>query len=235
MRILSLIFCGLSLAATAQEKAARSCRIIFLKAPENAPQTLQLFDGTTSQEVELPRMNFSPVYQIAPGAINLRLLPAPPAKPEDINPAAPGAKVAADVADCYLLVASDPTNPVTPVRMSVINAGQSVFKNGQMLWFNLSDKTVGGQIGKQQLSIAPNARSVIDAPASKSEEYNVNLAYYKSGNEKLQPLCETKWRHDPASRTVLFLINEPGTRTPRVMGFPDRREPKAQATTDLTE
>jgi hypothetical protein len=235
MRILSLIFCGLSLAATAQEKATRTCRIIFLQAPENAPQSLQLFDGTTSQEVELPRMNFSPVYQIEPGAISLRLLPAPPAKPEEINPAAPGAKVAADVTDCYLLVASDPTNPVTPVRMSVINAGQGIFKNGQMLWFNLSDKTVGGQIGKQRLSIEPSARSVIDAPASKSEDYNVNLAFYITGNEKLQPLCETKWHHDPGSRTVLFLINEPGSRTPRVLGFPDRREPKAQAMTVPTE
>ena len=228
MRISCLIFWALCLGATAQEKAIRSCRIIFLKAPEDAPHTLQLFDGATSQEVELPRMNFSRVYKIAPGAINLRLLPEAPVKPEEINPAAPGAKVAAEITDFYLLVASDPSNSVAPVRMSVINAGQEVFKNGQMLWFNLSDKSVGGQIGSQRLSIAPNARSILDAPAEKTENYNVNLAFYIPGNEKLHPLCETKWHHDPASRTVLFLVNEPGSRTPRVLGFPDRREPKAE-------
>ena len=228
MRISCLIFWVLCLGATAQEKATRSCRIIFLKAPDDAPETLQLFDGATSQEVELPQMNFSQVYQIAPGPLNLRLLPAAPVKPEEINPAAPGAKLAAEITDFYLLVASDPANPVAPVRMSVINAGQEVFKNGQMLWFNLSDKAVGGQVGRQRLTIAPNARSVLDAPAEKGENYNVNLAFYITGNEKLHPLCETKWHHDPTSRTVLFLINEPGSRTPRVMGFPDRREPKAE-------
>ena len=228
MRISCFIFWALCLGATAQEKATRSCRIIFLKAPEDAPQTLQLFDGTTSQEVELPQMNLSRVYPIAPGAINLRLLREVPVKPEEINPAAPGAKVAAEITDFYLLVASDPTNPVAPVRMSVINAGQDVFKNGQMLWFNLSDKSVGGQIGKQRLSIAANARSILDAPAGESQDYNVNLAFYMPGDEKLHPLCETKWHHDPGSRTVLFLINEPGSRTPRVLGFPDRRESKAK-------
>ena len=228
MRIPLLIFCVLSLAASAQETATRSCRVIFLKAPDDAPETLQLFDGITSQEVELPRMNLSKVYQVAPGAINLRLLRQPLAKPEQIDPAAPSAKVAADVIDFYLLVASDPANPVAPVRMSVVNAGQGVFKNGQMLWFNLTDKSVGGQVGNQKLAVASNARSVLDAPVREAIDYYVNLAFYVAGDKNLHPLCETKWRHDPNSRTVLFIVNEPGSRTPRVLGFPDRREPKVK-------
>lgn len=228
MRLSLLILAGLAITAAAQEKGSRSCRIVFLMPPPEAPRTLYLFDGTSAQEVELPRMNLSKVYQIAPGAITLRLLPENPLKPAEINPAAPGAVVAATVTDCYLLVASDPANPVTPVRMSVIDAGQGIFKNGQMLWFNLSDKAVGGQLGKQKLVIAPNARSMVDAPADKNGDYTVNLAFQMPGTDKLQPLCETKWRHDPNSRSVLFIVNEPGTRTPRVLGFPDRREPKKE-------
>src|SRR6478672_856575 len=103
MRLLILILSGFSLTATAQEKNSRSCRIVFLMPPPGAPRTLHLFDGTSSREVELPRMNFSRVYQIAAGDVTLRLLPEAPVKPEDINPAAPGAKVAANVSDCYLL------------------------------------------------------------------------------------------------------------------------------------
>lgn len=222
MRFIITLLCGVSL-ASAQEKATRSCRIVFVMAPEDAPRSLFLFDGTTTQKVELPRMNLSPVYEIAPGEISLRLLPAPPAKPEEINPVAPAARLAAAITDCYLIVGSDPSNPVAPVKFAVIDAGNSVFKNGQMLWFNLSDKLVGGQVGKQKLSIAPNARSVIEAPSSKREDYNVSLAYYASQGGKRQPLCETKWNHDPESRTLLFLITQAGTRTPRVMGFTDSR------------
>lgn len=228
MRIILLILSSLVITAGAQEKAARTCRILFLMRPPDAPKTLQLFDGSTSQPVELPRMNFSMVYQIAPGALTLRLLPEAPAKPEDIPRAAPSVTVAENISDFYLLVASDPTNPVAPVRMSVVDAGRSLFKDGQMLWFNVSDKSVGGQVGKQRLAIAPNGRTLMEAPADAKGEYAVDLAYRTADDSKLHPICETKWRHDPSSRTVMFVTNEPGTRTPRVMGFPDRREAKKE-------
>jgi hypothetical protein len=44
-------------------------------------------------------------------------------------------------------------------------------------------------------------------------------------NDRLYPLCETKWQHDTRSRTVVFVVIQQGTRTPRVLGFPDYREP----------
>jgi len=223
MRIFSLILCLLPLVSIAEEAASRTCRILFLKAPDGAPRALYLFDGIRTQEVELPRMNFSEVYQIAPGAVTLWLLPEPPAEPGKVNPGAPSVKVGAGLSDCYLLVASDPSNPVVPVRMSVVDAGSDHFKNGQMLWFNLSDKIVGGVLGKRRLSLEPNARAIVDAPASAREDYKVNLAFVIQGDEAIHPLCETKWRHDPLSRTVMFVIGEPGHRAPRVLGFPDRR------------
>ena len=226
MRILIIILSSFAMALSAQEPGKRTCRILFLMAPEDAPQTLHLFDGSSSQEVELPRMNLSMVYQLAPGDISLRLLPGAAVKGVAIDPAAPGVKVAADLTDFYLLVASDPSNKIAPVRISVINAGQSVYRNGQMLFFNLSNQTVGGQLGSQKLSIAPNARSVVDAPASSRGDYPVDLAHHAPGETKLYPICETKWQHDPTKRTLLFIANEPGTRTPRVMGFSDRREPE---------
>jgi hypothetical protein len=225
MRIFSLIVCWLPLALAAQEKTpARTCRILFLNAPEDAPRSLYLHDGTTARQVDLPRMNLSKIYPVAPGPITLRLLPEAPAASGQINPAAPSAEVAAGITDFYLLVAADPANPVVPVRMSVVNAGASVFGNGQMLWFNACEKTVAGRIGKRKLMIAPNERKILEPPADGSEDYPVNLEFLIPGEAKSRPLCETKWRHEPDSRIVLFILNEPGTRTPRVLGFPDRRE-----------
>jgi hypothetical protein len=221
----ALILCSLPLAAAAQEKAPpRTCRILFLKAPQDAPRSLWLDDGSTCQEVELPRMNLSRIYQIAPGPVTLRLLPSAPAADEKPDPQAPSVKLAAEITDFYLLLAPDPTNPVAPVRMSVINVGISEFGKGHMLWFNTSDKAVAGNVGKQRLTIAPNERKILAPPADAKEEYPVNLAFLVPGEEKPRLLCETQWRHDPASRTVLFILTEEGTRTPRVLGFPDRRE-----------
>ena len=80
MRSLLLPFLWLLVSFTAIA-AQRTCRILFLGTPDNVPVSLQLFDGTSSQEVALPRMNFSDVYTLPPGAITLRLLENAPEKP----------------------------------------------------------------------------------------------------------------------------------------------------------
>ena len=170
-------------------------------------------------------MNFSKVYQLPAGPLELRLLPAPPADPAKLPPGAPTAAVAGDIADFYLLVTSDPANTVAPVRMQVINAGADKLKPGQMLWFNLTRNPVAGTLGSEKLTIQPGTRATLNAPATGNQDYQVNLSFRIPGNERIYPLCETKWRHDPRSRSVVFIITEQGSRSPRVLVFPDYREP----------
>ncbi len=214
-------------AAFAQKKAPKhTCRILFFDGPESAPEKLQLFDGAGCREVDLPRMNFSKVYELPPGPFRLSLLPAPPEDPTKLPPGAPSAAVAGDVVDFYLLVTSDPANTVAPVHMQIINAGADRLGSGQMLWFNLTKATVGGTVGSEKLVINPNSRVTLNPPASSNKDFAVNLAYRMPGDEHLYPLCETNWRHDPHSRSIVFINTDPGGRSPRVMAFPDYREPK---------
>ena len=224
MKLLFLLLL-LPAAALAQQAPKHTCRILFLDGPDNAPEKLQLFDGTKSREVDLPRMNFSKVYQLPAGPLELRLLPAPPADPAKLPPGAPTAAVAGDIADFYLLVTSDPANTVAPVRMQVINAGADKLKPGQMLWFNLTRNPVAGTLGSEKLTIQPGTRATLNAPATGNQDYQVNLSFRIPGNPRIYPLCETKWRHDPRSRSVAFIITEQGSRSPRVLVFPDYREP----------
>lgn len=223
MRILLLLLAFLSAVAAAPSGKPRTCRILFLAAPDDAPEKLNLFDGKVSQEVELPRMNLSPVYQLPAGALTIRMLPAPAGDPKQVDARAPSARIAEEITDCYLLVNPDPKNPVAPVAIQVINANPDKLRKGQMLWFNLTPNKVGGQLGSRQLAMEPNSRAVVDSPAAGNEGYQVNLSFRIPGDERLFPLCETKWTHDPASRTIFFILSHAGSRTPRVMGFPDSR------------
>ncbi len=226
MKLLLLLLLLVPSATFAQQKAAKhTCRVLFFEGPEAAPEKLQLFDGSISREVDLPRMNFSKVYQLPPGPLALSLLTAPLTDPTKLPPGAPGVLLAEEVTDFYLLVTSDPTNTVVPVRMQIINAGADKLRAGQMMWFNLTKNTVGGTIGSEKLVIQPNARVTLDAPAKGNQDYPVNLTFRMPDNERLYPLCETRWRHDPRSRSVVFINTEPGVRSPRVMVFPDYREP----------
>ena len=230
LKLLHHLICSLALssAAFAQQKGSKhTCRILFFDGPENAPEKLQLFDGAECREVDLPRMNFSKVYELPPGAIRLSLLPAPPADPAKLPPGTPSVAVAETVLDFYLLVTSDPANTIAPVRMQVINASADKLGAGQMLWFNLTKTTVGGTVGTEKLVIQPNSRVILNPPASANQDFPVNLAFRMPGDEHLYPLCETNWRHDPRSRSVVFINAENGVRAPRVMVFPDFREPKS--------
>lgn len=228
MRCLLCLLYLLPALAAAQGKGPNTCRLLFLGAPDGAPEKLQLFDGTTSQEVELPRMNLSPVYHLPAGPLTLRMLAAAPAKPEGVSPDAPQAVIPETVTDFYLLVSSDPANKIAPVRLQVIDANPSQFKKGQMLWFNLTPYSVGGQLGTENLTMAANSRKIVNAPASGNEDYNVNLSFRIPGDERLYPLCETKWQHNSRARTVFFVISQQDSRTPRVLGFPDFRETKKE-------
>ncbi len=223
--LLSLLFLIPSLAPAAPA-GSRTVRILYLGAPPDAAQKLFLADGSGCQEVETPQMNLSPVYQLPSGPLVIHMLTSAPAKPDEINPAAPKATIAESVKDLYLLLSSDPANTIAPVKMQIIDVNAAKFRKGQMLWFNLTPNAVGGQLGTQKLALASNSKAVIDPPASGNEDYNVNLAFRIPGDDRLFPLCETKWAHDTRSRTVFFVVTEDGARTPRILGFPDYRDEK---------
>ena len=111
----------------------------------------------------------------------------------------------------------------------LINAGADKLRIGQTLWYNLTKNAVGGTLGSEKLAIQPGARTILDAPTTGNGDYPVKLFYRIPGDERIYPLCQTKWRHDPRSRGVAFIINENGQRSPRVMVFSDFRAPPPES------
>ena len=232
MRSSILAILLLSLSAQAENSAPRTCRILFLNGPPDGPEKLHLFDGTSSQEVELTRMGFSPTYKIIPGDLTLTMLPKPTAlpkagEPPAIPPDAPKVKLDSAISDFYLLVSSDLSNKVAPVKLQIISANAENFRIGQMLWFNLTENKIGGILGSQKLVINPNSRTILDAPASTMEDYHVNIQFLPPGKQRAEPLCETNWTHNPQSRSVFFVLND--GLIPRIVGFPDFRHPEKEA------
>ncbi|BCX46254.1 hypothetical protein HAHE_01620 [Haloferula helveola] len=225
------LFCLALLAAVASAApgAKHTCRILFLDGPDDAPRTLHLFDGATSREVDLPRLNLSDVYDLPGGPLTLRLLPEPPADPEKIPAGAPSVSIASEAGDFYLLLTSDPQNKIAPVKIRAIDASTDKLRAGQMLWFNLTQSMVGGTIGSEKLVLKPGTKVTLNPPAKGNDNYPVLLDYRIPGKESLYPLCETSWRHDPRSRSLAFVVPGKNGRTPRVMAFPDYREPEEDA------
>lgn len=220
-----LLFLCLAAVSAAQE-AAHTARILFLNGPQGAAGPYYLFDGEKAQEVELPRMSFSPVYELRPGNLKLWLLDKPPADAKSVPEGAPFVLVPAGVTNFYLICGVDASNKILPIQMRLVNADSDKIGRGEMLWFNLTAKALVGKVGSRDLRLGPEATYLVKEPANGYENYPIELYFRVQGDERTHPLIESQWRHDPRTRSVVFVFDEGKRRAPRVMAFSDFRMPK---------
>jgi len=220
-----LLFLCLAALSSAQE-AAHSARILFLNGPQAAAGPYYLFDGKEAQEVELPRMSFSPVYDLRPGNLKLWLLTKPPVDAKSVPEGAPFVLVPAGVTDFYLICGVDPSNQVLPIQMRLVNANSDKIGRGEMLWFNLTAKSVAGKVGSQDLRLGPETTFLVKEPATGDNSYPIELYFRVKGDDRTHPLIESQWSHDSRTRSVVFVFDEGKRRAPRVMAFSDFRMPK---------
>lgn len=218
-----LLFLLLAVPVLAKETPAkRTCRLLFLNAPPNAPKEIYLYDGVETRKVELPSMNLSDVYPVSGDAPAVRLLAAPVKKPEELPTGAPTAKLGENVRDFFIIVAPDPKNKVVPLQMQIIDAGGAKFGKGRMMWYNLTDDAIAGMLGKQKLALKPHSRAILEPPATGQESYPVELFYQAPGGQ-VQPISRTQWLHDPRSRMLMFIHGGANGVAPQVTGFKDFR------------
>lgn len=218
-----------ALLGCAQAAPERTCRIVFPDRPQDAPRSLHLFDGKQSEEVELPSMNLSPVYELAPGTIQLKLLSAKVEVPKQVPADAPSVEVPAGCADFILLVTGHPDNKTAPVKLELVDLGSENFKVGQTLWANHSDKTIEAKLGEQTLSLEPGGSEILDAPASDkgvptSGYYNATFTYQAQPDAAFEPITEQQWWHDANSRHLGFIVNT-GGKLPKIHFYRDFRDP----------
>jgi hypothetical protein len=219
-RLLLLLLLGMSLSDMAE---CRTFRVLYPNAPSDAPHSMVVHDGKGFLEVELPKMNFSDVYELPDGPLKLRFLKEMPEDAEPLAPDAPMIDIAEHMLDFYLLVFPSRGKGDLPIRTYVVSAADDKLRRGQMLWFNGTPHAVAGMLGNQKIQIPPEGRQTTDAPTDLAGDFRVNLFYRTPGNPQVYPLTSTVWIHDPRSKHVAFVVPQPHTRTPRIMVYRDFR------------
>lgn len=221
---LAILFATFSCLVAGEPEEPRTCRILYLLAPPDSPKSLQLFDGESCREVELPQMNLSQVYPLRAGRITLSLLNEAVTGPKEVPEGSPSVDVPEDVRHVYLLIRHDPENKQIPLKMIMINANHDRLGLGEMLWMNLSDSVVSGSVGSQKIEIKPGEEILLKAPSAVKGDYAVELAFRADGENVTRPLSESRWRNDPRGCSIVFIVKDRDRIVPKVMTFSDYRE-----------
>jgi hypothetical protein len=200
----------------------RTCRIIFPERPNNSPKVAYLFDGKESQRVNLPSMNFSKVIALPKGELTLLLTPTEITDLENLPLNAPRLRIPEEVKGFYILMSPDASNKLLPLRMNLVNTSDGKLKNGETLWFNLTEHRIVAKLGESKMSVTPKSTTVTKDPASVSGYYTAQFAYQPEAKGEFYRITEQNWWHDAESKHVGFIVNT-GGRLPKIYFYRDFR------------
>lgn len=206
-------------------EGARTIRAIYFQRPADAPEKVHLYHEKGSIELELPGMNLSSRQEIPKGDLLMRCTLTPVVEGRSLPDNAPVVRVPEGWSDVIVLCARNPDKTGFPVLFFPLNASVSKFAPGELLCFNRTQSTLGGRVGIRKLRAAPGKSVLLGAPARGLGDYRVEIDYLPPGGKRALPLMRSTWRHEPAVRHILFVVDDPVRKVPRIWSIPDRIPP----------
>ena len=203
--------------------AERVARIMYYGASKAAPKTAVAYDENgASQAVELGRHHFSDSFEIPAGDIVLKFVSKELPDDQPVPEAAPRLNIPKQWKKVLIMVSEDMGNTVFPIALNAIDASDDVFGPGELLFINFTEIGVFGMVGDKKLVLRPQATALISNPASKREDYYVQLDSVESTIETRRWLLRQSWRHQPKQRYVAFVLPMPPPRVAKIYATPIR-------------
>jgi hypothetical protein len=220
---------ALVLFASLMPLPARMVSAIFFQAPDDYPEQVYMHAGDESIPLSLPRMNLGQWIKFPAGDLVLWFTK------ESVDPAlaipaeAPSVNVPAQWSEVILLFSVSSKSKEFPFTVTALPSGMSQFKPGEMIFFNRTTSTIGGNLGEKSVRIESGTTIKITSPVSKDGDYSVKLAYSPENRTDVLPLADTTWRYNTTARQMLFILPDVARGVPRIWSvtvpkIPEKRE-----------
>jgi hypothetical protein len=232
-----LLICWAGVVAAQDSQSARSLRLLYVQAPEDARASVFLVSGEGAKEIDLPRLSISS-KRMALTAGNVRVFAATkaPTKAQPLPADAPFVDIPKGMNDPLVVLL--PTGGAGPLafRMLPLDFARTKAPEGSVVWLNLSTHTLISQLGSSRATIAPR-RSVIQMPSGKTGDvYPVSVVLApEHGEIEGLPLMKSSWVKEPGQRHLLVVVPDPNRSVPRIIDIPERMEPAREAVKDAKD
>jgi hypothetical protein len=222
---------------SAQEGSARSLRLLYVQAPDDAPASLFLVAGKEIKEVDLPRLSISTKrLALTTGTVRVYAASKAPTKDEPLPANAPFVDIPDGMNDPLVVLL--PTGEAGPLafRMLPVEFSRTKAPEGAVLWFNLSGRTLYSKLGTAQAIVAPRQTAIQLPPGKPGDVYHVLVDVApEQGEEESVPLMRSSWVKEPGQRHLLFIVPDPDRKVPRIVAVPERMEPEPAAVKDAAK
>lgn len=230
---LVLLFLGLAAvvgAADAPGGGSRSCRLLFIQAPADAPEKVVLVIGKETTEVDLPRLTISHARAKLPGGL-VRIYAAKkaPTKEEPLPPDSPFVDIPETMNDALIVLL--PTGQPGPLSfiMLPVEFHKSRAPEGTVIWFNLSDRIIYAKLGNAMVTVNPKGSALSMPTVGIDEPYVVFVdASPVPPETETVPVVRGSWVKEARMRNLLFVVPDPSRTVPRILSIPDRLDPEPE-------
>jgi hypothetical protein len=208
---------------------ARSVRLLYVEAPEDAPAALHLVVGKDVTRLDLPRLAISSgTAQLPSGATRIHLAERAPTRREPLPVDAPHVDIPAGDRDVLLVLMPGGRPGPLGFKAQAIDFSPARLPEGSVLWMNLSRCTLEARLGSSQARVAPGQSRVLVPQVSGGSTYPVFVDLAPAAGEaEPQPLLRATWMRDPGRRQLLFVLDDPDRAVPRIVSVPHRIPPPA--------
>lgn len=208
---------------------ARSARLLYVEAPEDAPAALHLVVGKDVTRLDLPRLAISSgTAELPPGATRIHLADRAPTRREPLPADAPHVDLPPGERDILLVLMPAGRPGPLGFKVQAIDFSPARLPEGSVLWMNLSRRTLDARLGSSQARVAPGQSRVMVSPGSGGSTYPVFVDLAPAAGEaEAQPLLRATWMRDPGRRQLLFVLDDPDRALPRIVSVPHRTPPPA--------
>ncbi|NBX33871.1 hypothetical protein EBR16_00645 [bacterium] len=226
-KLLVLLTLGLAAfagAADAPGGGSRSCRLLYIQAPFDAPEKVVLVVGKEATDVDLPRLSISNARaKIPSGLVRVYAATKAPTKAEPLPANTPFVDIPETMSDALIVLL--PTGQPGPLSfiMLPVEFHKNRAPEGTVVWFNLSDRIIYAKLGNTMVTVNPKGSALSMPSVGIDEPYVVYVdASPVAPETETVPVVRGSWVKEARMRNLLFVVPDPSRTVPRILSIPDR-------------